>query len=235
MTTPASHAPARRPLPQAPAATAQQPRRRAPRLASAGVIMDAATTLFLRNGYLGTSVDEIAALARVSKQTVYTHFADKEELFAEIIRGNFGRADDFVRAVRAELQDPHDLEASLKLLARRYIATVVQPDALHLRRLVIAEAGRFPDHARTYHHRVPQQVIAALANQFQQLADRGLLRVDDALLAAHHFAWLVLGGPLDAGMFHSDAEVPSSADLERQADAAVDVFLAAYGTRSART
>src|SRR5438874_1011894 len=54
------------------------PKRRAGRLASSGPILEAATTLFLRRGYLGTSMDEIAALASVSKQTLYTHFADKE-------------------------------------------------------------------------------------------------------------------------------------------------------------
>jgi TetR/AcrR family transcriptional repressor of mexJK operon len=48
-------------------------------------ILEAATTLFLRNGYLGTSMDEIAALARVSKQTVYKAFSDKESLFSEIV------------------------------------------------------------------------------------------------------------------------------------------------------
>ncbi len=41
-------------------------------------IVGAATTTFLHKGYLGTSMDEIAALAGVSKQTVYKHFADKE-------------------------------------------------------------------------------------------------------------------------------------------------------------
>ena len=48
-------------------------------------ILEAATTVFLNNGYPGTSMDEIAALARVSKQTVYKHFADKERLFVEIV------------------------------------------------------------------------------------------------------------------------------------------------------
>jgi len=48
-------------------------------------IVEAATTVFLRNGYLGTSMDEIAALAGVSKQTVYKHFTDKERLFSQIV------------------------------------------------------------------------------------------------------------------------------------------------------
>ena len=59
-------------------------------------ILDAATTVFLRKGYLGTSMDEIAALAAVSKQTVYKHFADKERLFAEIVIGTVDEASDRV-------------------------------------------------------------------------------------------------------------------------------------------
>ena len=59
-------------------------------------ILDAATSVFLRSGYLGTSMDEIAALAGVSKQTIYKHFADKERLFSEI-----------VTAVCDEIADPN--------------------------------------------------------------------------------------------------------------------------------
>ena len=55
-------------------------------------ILEAATTVFLRKGYLGTSMDEIAALAAVSKQTVYKHFADKERLFSEIVVGTVNEA-----------------------------------------------------------------------------------------------------------------------------------------------
>ena len=57
-------------------------------------IVEAATTAFLRNGYLGTSMDEIAALAGVSKQTVYKHFADKERLFSEIVISTVNEASD---------------------------------------------------------------------------------------------------------------------------------------------
>ncbi|MBV8085816.1 MAG: helix-turn-helix transcriptional regulator, partial [Chloroflexi bacterium] len=50
-------------------------------------IVEAATTLFLRHGYAGTSMDQVAALAGVSKQTVYKQFADKERLFQAVVSG----------------------------------------------------------------------------------------------------------------------------------------------------
>ena len=48
-------------------------------------ILDAATEVFLKCGYPGASMDEIAALSSVSKQTVYKHFESKEALFVEIV------------------------------------------------------------------------------------------------------------------------------------------------------
>ena len=51
-------------------------------------ILDAATEVFLKSGYLGTNMDEIAALSSVSKQTVYKHFSSKEALFIEIVGGS---------------------------------------------------------------------------------------------------------------------------------------------------
>ena len=126
-------------------------------------ITEAATTLFLRQGYQGTSMDEIAALAQVSKQTVYKHFADKERLFSDIMLGVTARAEEFIQAVPACSRTPTTWSRPCGALARRYIAAVMQPQVLQLRRLVIAEAGRFPELARTYYERAPERVIAALA------------------------------------------------------------------------
>jgi TetR/AcrR family transcriptional regulator, mexJK operon transcriptional repressor len=184
-------------------------------------------TLFLRNGYLGTSMDEIAAQAGVSKQTVYTHFADKEQLFTDLVRGNTDNAEEFVAAMKLSLPETTSLEKDLKELARRYVTTVIQPRVLQLRRLVIGESGRFPELARTYYERVPAHVISTLAASLQLLADRGLLRLDDPLLAANHFAWLILAPPLDRSMFCGD-DCFTTAELRRFADAGVRVFLAAY-------
>src|SRR5262249_16757070 len=131
------------------------PRRRAGRLASAGPIMEAAASLFLRNGYLGTSMDEIAALARVSKQTVYTHFADKERLFTDLVMRNAELVDEFLDTIAAMLHNTTDVEKDLGALARRYVPYGIRPPTPQLRPLVIGEARRFPQTAPTYYERVP--------------------------------------------------------------------------------
>ncbi len=191
-------------------------------------IMETATELFLANGYQGTSMDDIAAGAAVSKQTVYKHFADKEQLFAAIVIGAAARADEFVGALPGALTGSPDVRAALLELARHYLATVMQPRQLQLRRLVLGEASRFPGLARAYYERAPGRVIAALA-KLGRRSGRGELRLDDPVMAASHYAYLVLGVPLDRAMFAGAEHDFSTGDLDRLATAAVRVFLAAYG------
>jgi TetR/AcrR family transcriptional repressor of mexJK operon len=205
--------------------------RRAGRLASGGAIREAAAALFLDKGYQATSMDEIAAAAQVSKQTIYTHFAGKEELFADLVLGNVERVEEFVSTMAGTVNDAGDIESGIRQLARRYIRLVVRPDVLRLRRLVLGEVGRFPDLARTYYERVPGRVLAALTDLFRELNDQGRLHVDDAALTAQHFAWLTLGVPLDRGMFYPIEETIRDIDLDRTADAAARVFLATYAAR----
>jgi AcrR family transcriptional regulator len=194
-------------------------------------ILEAARTVFLRNGYAGTSMDEIAALAAVSEQTVYRYFADKEALFSELVISTVEAVGDPVHDEVLNLEDSGDVEADLRGLARRQLAKVMQPQVLQLRRMVIGEASRFPDLGRTFYEKGPWRTIAALATVFKQLAERGALELDDATLAAEHFNWLIMSIPVNRAMFLGDDEPPAAADLERYTDAGIRVFLAAYGRR----
>jgi TetR/AcrR family transcriptional repressor of mexJK operon len=207
----------------------QQPGGRSARKRQA--IVEAATALFLEHGYQGTSMDDIAALAAVSKQTVYKNFADKQQLFSDIVLGAAARADAFIATLPRVLADTDDLEAGLRALARQYLAIVMQPRLLQMRRLMVAEAARFPGLARAYYQRVPEHVMAGLGAQFDDLADRGLLRAADPAVAAGHYAFLVLGLPLDRAMFLGPEHGMSGAELDRHADEAARAFLAAYGQR----
>ena len=192
------------------------------------VIVDAATALFLRHGYLGTSMDQIAALAAVSKPTVYRFFPDKEQLFTEIVLGTLDRAGDPFRARLSAVTQTDHLAEDLRQLARSYLATVTQPAVLQLRRLVIGASHQLPGLGRAYYDSAPEQTMRALAGCFDQLAGRGLLRLADARTAAAHFAFLVLGRALDKSLFCGDKPF-SDAELTAQADAGASAFLAIYG------
>jgi TetR/AcrR family transcriptional regulator, mexJK operon transcriptional repressor len=161
----------------------------------------------------------------------YKHFADKERLFSEIVTSAVSEAADPVYAEVLSLEDTGDIEADLRGFARRLLGRVIQPQILQLRRLVIGEAGRFPELGRTFYEQGPGRTIAALATAFEGLAARGALQLDDPRLAAAHFNWLVTSIPLNKAMFLGEDEALAPAELDEYADAGVRAFLAAYGQR----
>ncbi|KKB12594.1 TetR family transcriptional regulator [Devosia geojensis] len=192
-------------------------------------ILAAATDVFLRDGYLGTSMDEIAALSGVSKQTVYKHFSSKEALFIEIVTSMTNETGD---AVHNEMPDiaGGDLARYLESYAYLQLSIVLTPRVMQLRRLVIGEVARFPELAQVLYERGPQRALGILSSMFERLAERGQLEIGDPRIAAEHFNWLVMSGPLNRAMLLGDEAIPKPAELRRYAAEGVRVFLAAYGT-----
>ncbi|MFG3241568.1 TetR/AcrR family transcriptional regulator C-terminal domain-containing protein [Streptomyces sp. NPDC088190] len=190
-------------------------------------IMEAATGVFMEKGYSGTSMDDIAKLAAVSKQTVYKHFSDKEKLFSEIVLATTDRLDGMIALVANVPSDANALDENLTRLARQFLAALTQPQVLQLRRLVIANADAFPALGAAWYEQGFERVLATLAATFQRLAEDGLLRIDEPLLAAHHFSGLLMWIPVNQAMFHGGPQ-HTQADLDHYATAGVRTFLAAY-------
>jgi AcrR family transcriptional regulator len=191
-------------------------------------ILDAAATVFLRDGYAGASMDEITALAGASKATVYRHFTDKQSLFAELVAATVEAVSDPVEAEITHLGDSGDLEVELRGLARRLLGAVMQPRVLQLRRLIIGEASRFPALGRVFYEAGPGRTITTLADVLRRLGGERQLQLDDPHHAAEQLNWLILATPLNRAMLLGDDEPLTPAQLADQADAAVRVFLAAY-------
>lgn len=201
-----------------------------PRVArSRAVILAAATEQFLAQGYLAANVDEIAAEAGVSKRTIYNLFGGKEQLFRETLSGPSTTAERFCAELSAALAETDDVETALRDVAVRLARTVLGGRIVRLRRMLIGEAGRFPELAREYYDRAPGRVMSTLAECFRRLHQRGLLRIDDARIAAEHFAFLVMGAPLDRALFVTDDVPPSPEAIEHGALEGVATFLRAYG------
>lgn len=119
--------------------------------------------VFLRSGYAGTSMDRVAAEANVSKQTIYSHFQDKEGLFKALMEQATIRH--FQEAFSSESLRGEP-EVILRRVAETYLTRVVTPDYLALLRLVIAESGRFPELAKLFTLTVAQRGRALLSAYF---------------------------------------------------------------------
>ena len=209
--------------PSAAADTGRSERRRQ-------AIITAATEVFVRHGYLGATTDEVAARAAVSKQTLYKHFADKQHLFAEVILDTTVQVVDGLSAAASTLDDAQDVRRALRDLADGFLRGLLQPDVVRLRRLVIAEADRFPEIGRAWFDRGFDRALVILGEAMRRLADRGLLHnLSDPALAAYQFAGLVMYQPMNQVMFVGTDVPPPAEHLDRIADSAVDVFLASYG------
>jgi TetR/AcrR family transcriptional repressor of mexJK operon len=195
-------------------------------------ILSAGRDLFLSNGYQGTSVDQIAASAEVSKQTVYKHFGDKRELLLSIVNEALDGTVTPFRERIAALEDTTDLEADLTALAADYLRAVLQEPVVQLRRLVVGEANRIPELAQLYYNEAPARTLAAFADCFAALHGRGLLHIPEPVIAAEHFAFLIVGRPIDQALFDGGPQVLAGIDVERHVRAGMRVFLAAYRSRT---
>jgi AcrR family transcriptional regulator len=107
-------------------------------------ILDAATSLFLRHGFDATSCEQVVALAGAGKASLYARYANKEALFAAVMRDHVERSPAPAGDVPADLP----LQARLRTVGRSILTHALQPEVIALMRVVLATAHRMPDLAR---------------------------------------------------------------------------------------
>ena len=190
-------------------------------------IMSAATSAFLEHGYKGTSMDVVAAAAHVSKQTVYKHFADKEQLFQAIVLAAMEPTVQRLTSA-APVVGGADISADLLAVTRNLVQAIMRPEVLRLRRLLIGESARFPVFGGAYYEQSFSGGIDALAKQLTALAEGGGLRLPDPRTAAEHLAGMALWVPMNRAMFTGSDEPLSPEELDHYCTAAVRDFLRAY-------
>jgi AcrR family transcriptional regulator len=191
-------------------------------------IIDAAARVFCREGFGGANIDLIAAEAGVSRQTVYNHHGDKQNLFLAVVREITERCNAGVFATLATFPDrPTDLETELVGFAMRMNRNCIcSRDGKFLRKLLQAEGERYPELFAEWRQDGPGKTWAALAARFARLAYAGHLDMDDPDTAAKQFLALAnaeLQMPMMLG------ELISEDELRRTATKAVRTFLKAYG------
>ena len=176
--------------------------------------MDAATELFLRDGYSTTSLEAVAAAAGVSKRTLYARFSGKAALLQVVVAR---LVTNWLPAFDAEIEQGGSLRDTLLGSARVMLATALTPQALGLYRLVIAEIGRFPELALVMREAGAGAGTDRLA---RVMAEAGIV---EPIWAAEQFMALLLSVPQRRGL--GLGPPLDAAEQEVWAERAVDLFL----------
>lgn len=190
-------------------------------------ILEAAKQLFTELGFGGVSMDGIAARAGVSKLTVYSHYGDKETLFAEAVRAQCQALlpDDLFGHAR---KGP--LRAQLVEIGLAFFAMISSEAAMATHRMMLAP-GTGDEHVREmFWNAGPKRTQQDLAQLLQAHVAAGELEIPDLGLAASQFFCLVKG-ELHSLMMCGLCRDPSQARIQAHVQASVDFFLRAYAPR----
>ena len=193
-----------RPTPRRSRPRAAEPRADDPRVVrTRAAVFEAARKLFLEHGYSGTTMEQIAAAAGLTKRTLYNNYGDKHALFTQIIADVLAYVERFARGLDAQLSVETvapNVRKTLEAVGERLALAILRPEVIALRRLLIGESRTFPGLAAEYFERAPGHVLRSLAAAFASLSRHGLLRVGDPTRAAAQFAYLIAGEFLDRAM-----------------------------------
>lgn len=195
-------------------------RRRQASEARRQAVLDAALDVFVADGFAAARLDDIATRAGVAKGTIYLFFADKEDLFEQVVLGAVG-------PVLADLAETVDRAAApIDILLGRLFG-IFQREVLGTRRrevlrLIIAEGAKFPRIAEFYHREVVSKGLAMFSTMATRAYERGELSSD----ALARFPHLLFGPLLVSVVWRSLFEPFQSLDVDGLLSAHRDLLLA---------
>lgn len=170
-------------------------------------ILEGALEIFLQQGYEGTSMDRVAATARVSKITIYKHFQDKEGLFTALIEHVTTERFQIVFGSLSLTDDPAWV---LRQIAKKLLNSIaVDEQYIAFLRLIIGESGRFPHLAKLFVEALPQKVLRLLSQYFDAHPE---LHLSDPDATARIFMGTLMSYVMMQHMMHGGAIAPFDPD-----------------------
>ncbi len=181
-------------------------------------IIRGAIEVFLQFGYEGTSMNRVAERAGVIKQTIYSHFNDKEGLFTAIIESLT------LAHVKEQFGGTIDMNVPprqmLKTLAKVFAGRQKDPSYVALLRTVIGESSRFPELARLYTNAVIRPGIKLFCEYF---AVNPSPRIKDPEAIARIFCGTLVNHIMTQEVLYGSELFPFQ--MERTADTLIDLIL----------
>ena len=184
-------------------------------------ILESATELLLARGYEATTVEAVAAHARIAKRTFYHRFDDKAALFAAVVHQIINRIRPPANVPLIEGATLHEI---LRRIAGLILRAALSPHALALHRLVTAESHRFPELAQALENDgSTREALDLIGGLLARSLPQSPLSAADREFAAQQFIFMVITVPQRHAM--GFGEPMSAAQLEQWADKVVTLFL----------
>lgn len=187
-------------------------------------VLEGAREVFMRDGFEGSSVDDIARAAGVSKATLYSYFPDKRLLFSEVARIECNRqAEEALEVIGTEAPIEQVLHEAASRIVRFFLSDFGQ----QVFRICVSESYRFPELGQRFYESGPALVRARMSQVLRPYVEKGVLKIDDMDLAANQFGELCKSDLFVRCLCGVECQ-KSEADIERVVNGAVEMFLARY-------
>lgn len=187
-------------------------------------ILDAAEPLFIEHGYELTSMDTISKHAGVSKLTLYSHFAHKDDLFKAVIHRKceeHNMPSSFMQLAAAPVEN------ALKIIADNFLSLLYSKEAIRMHRIIEAEAERQPKLAELFYQAGPQRVKTAFQELLTAWNSNKTLAVPDVTRACDHF-FSLLKGECHFHMLLGLKTAPTKKEKEAHIASCLHMFIKTY-------
>ncbi|MFN7400792.1 MAG: TetR/AcrR family transcriptional regulator [Alphaproteobacteria bacterium] len=188
-------------------------------------ILDAATCLFMEQGFTQTRMDHIARAARISKQTLYDRFADKNKLFTAVIEA---KCQEYIPREAAEMPAGTSAHEILFAMGRALFYLVMSEEAIRMHRMMAAEAQHNPALTRLFYDSGPAPVERMMVEKMFQLKKSGKLNIKNPETAKEMFGSLFTGSSLYMRRLLNIGRQPTRREMDAYVRRAVDFFLASH-------
>lgn len=186
--------------------------------------LDAATTLFLEQGYDATGLDQLIKHCGGSKLTLYSYFGDKKGLLKAVVVEMTEQLENLLTLDQSDDNSPRD---ALIRFSLSYLRFVYHPDMLRLFRLVLSKSLEEPELTEVLLDRGPRKSQQILKDYLAEQAALGQLNIEDPLVACEQLLGALKGNYYFEALL--GGKTPAVEQLGDYAALTVDAFLACYG------
>lgn len=154
-----------------------------------GVILNAATRLFLQHGYAGVSINELIKSTGGSKETIYRYFKNKEGLCLAIIDNELLQS---TQSLDELVIEHEDIREGLVYIGIKVLNVIMAGRFLAFHRLVVNESMKKPELGHEFYENISTRSYRILAEYFKQYIKSGdLLDMDPIRLAEYFWAMML--------------------------------------------